>query len=289
MKTGSLSILETSFRVSLAPRKFAMVGRFYPLLCALAFLAFAPAMAAEPEHEIIASYFDCWQPEPPPGWQVLTNSLGPIGNSGNYEPLTYVNNSSRWMDGGNHYTDEAGTIRAGSLHNQVRGMRDGVQNYAISAYTFSEDHPGDVWVTRGNIQGRNQGEGIDMKIYLNNELKLEAVAPVDRAPFLFQSNLGPIKKGDTVYLAFASQDANTLIVRLLYTIESFPQGTVPPPPTQAIQPPWDAAVPLMSYRTVAPDEEYLKRHKNLSDALLEQGPELVFIGDSITARLGTTP
>ena len=225
MKTGSLSILETFFRVSLAPRKFAMVGRFYPLLCALAFSAFAPATAAEPEHEIIASYFDCWQPEPPPGWQVLTNSLGPIGNSGNYEPLTYVNDSSRWMDGGNHYTDEAGTIRAGSLHNQVRGMRDGVQNYAISAYTFSEDHPGDVWVTRGNIQGRNQGEGIDLKIYLNNELKLEAVAPVDRAPFLFQSNLGPIKKGDAVYLAFASQDANTLIIRLLYTIESFPQGT----------------------------------------------------------------
>ena len=249
---------------------------------------FLMSSAAATEGEIIASYFDCWQPEPPPGWQVLTNSKGAIGNADNYEPLSYVNESpQRWFWGGNYYTDENGTLRAGTLSNRLPGMRDGVKRYAISAYTVSEDHFGDVWVTQGNVQGRNRGEGMDLKIYLNDALKFETVGQVAREPALFQCNLGSVTKGDVVYVAVASEDANTLIVRLLYTIESFPQGTIPPPPTQGIHPPPDAATPVMSLRTVRPDPDYLQRHEKLCEALLQEKPELVFIGDSITARLGT--
>jgi hypothetical protein len=43
--------------------KFGMAGRFCLLACALAISAIAPAMAAGPQGEIIASYFDCWKPE----------------------------------------------------------------------------------------------------------------------------------------------------------------------------------------------------------------------------------
>ncbi len=286
MKTKSFPAIFV--RLNLVPRRFAMASGFCYLSCALALSAFVPAMAATAEGELIASYYDCWQPQPPAGWRVLMNSQGPMGDAGNYEALSYVNESpERWIYGGNYYNDEAETIRAGTLNNRVRGMRDGVKQYAISAYQFSEDHPGDAWVTQGNIQGRNQGDGMDLKIYLNDTLKFEKVAAVARDPYLFQCNLGPVKKGDTAYVAFASEDANTLIVQLLYTIEAFPGGTVPPPPAQLIQPAPDAATPVLSYRTVKPDEDYLKKHQGLCDALLEQKPKLVFIGDSITARLGT--
>jgi lysophospholipase L1-like esterase len=269
-------------------RGFPVARRFSIIFCLLLIPAFASGKTTLAEGQIVASYYDCWQPEPPPGWQVLTNSRGPIGDGAHYEPLTYVNESpqrAKW--GANYYTDEAKTIRAGTASNRVPGMRDGEKRYAISAYTFSEDHPGDVWVTNGNLQGRNQGEGMDLKIYLNDTLKFETVAAVAPEPHLFQCNLGPVKKGDVAYVAFASEDANTLIVQLLYTIEAFAQGTVPPPPAQKIHPAPDAATPVLSSRTVKPDEEYLQKHQGLCDALLEQMPELVFIGDSITARLGT--
>lgn len=222
------------------------------------------------------------------GWTVLTNSRGPIGDADNYEALSYVNESpERWNYGGNYYTDAAKTIRAGTASNRLPGIRDGEKQYAISAYQFSEDHPGDVWVTKGNLQGREPGVGMDLKIYLNDTLKFDEVAPLASKPHLFQCNLGPVKKGDVAYVAVASEDTNTLIVRLLYTIESFAKGTLPPPPAQMIHPAPDTATPVMSLRTVSPDEGYLQKHKSLCDALIEKKPELVFIGDSITSRLGT--
>lgn len=246
-----------------------------------------PAAGAA-EGEIIASYYDCWRPDPLPGWRVLTNSKGAIGNAGNYEPLSYVNESpEKWTWGANYYTDAGKTIRAGTYQNRLPRTRDGVKRYAISAFTFSEDHAGDVWVTQGNLQGRTRGTGMDLRIYLNDTLKFEKVAGLGREPYLFQCNLGAVRKGDVVHVAVASEDANTLMVRLLYTVESVPQGALPPPPVQKINPPADAATPVLSSRTLRPDPAYLETHAELCQALLEQKPELVFIGDSITRRLGT--
>ncbi len=257
-------------------------------LSLLLFPLFIVSAAMAPDAPIIASYQDCWEQEPPPGWQILTNSRGSMGDAGNYEPLAYVNESpEKWVSGATYYIDENKAIRVGPANSRIRGVRDGVKQYAICAYTFLEDLPGDVWVTQGNIQGRNQGVGMDLKVYLNNTLKLEQLAPVAREADLFQCNLGAVKKGDVVYVAFASEDVNTLIVRLFYTIEAYPQGTVPPPPPQKIHPAPDAATPVLSSRTVRPDPKYLEQHEKLCEALLAQKSETVFIGDSITVRLGS--
>ena len=273
------------------PSLFGTVIRKILLRC-LAFLllvwALTPFQSFAVEGKLIASYYDSWNPEPVLGWKVMTNSRGPIGVASNYDLLTYVKESpKRWTNGENYYTNEAKTLRTGSINNRIPGSRDGVMQYAISSYQFSEDYSEDVWVTQGNMDAREKGEGIDLKIYLNDTLKFDKVVPIDRKTSLFQCNLGPVKKGETVYVAFASKDAYSPVVRLLYTIEAFPQGAVSPQMSQIIKPNIDEPSPVFSFQTLKPSEEYLKKHQDLCAALLQQKPSLVFIGDSITARLGT--
>lgn len=238
---------------------------------------FLPVSYACGEGTVITCYYDSWQGKVP-GWRQLANQDGKIGDPAAYVELDYKNNSKHWEWGRNYFTDSTGKTRCGTKNNIVPGG----EHYAISAYTFTKEPEGSVWMTNGNLQCKGR-DGVILKVYLNSELKQEYTVKKNIKPFLFQLNLGTVHKGDTVYAAVRSQNDERSFYSMYYTFEELPQGSEPPEAVNIIRPGITQATPL-----VGPDgrpiPKYLARHKQQCDDALKNHPELFFIGDSITAR-----
>ena len=108
-------------------------------------------------------------------------------------------------------------------------------------------------------------------------------AAKDRVPTLFQQALGPLKKGDTIYVAVGPAKLEKGAVGgLRYTLEEWPDGKSPAPPQNTFNPPIDSYAP--QYDPDGTCAVYEAKQAAFNETLLARKPELVFLGDSITSR-----
>ena len=258
-------------------------------LLIVATLADAPAIAGE--GRMIAAYGDAiTKADPPPGWSFLWNPRGGVSDSGNCVPLTRIEGQrgrrKKVMYG---VPDHAGAVAANRprlvQYGGVSAVRDsdGAARYAIAAYAMQEDAAGEIWVNQGNLLNTGYPESV-IEIYLNGELRLKASAKRDRVPLLFRTRLGRLRKGDVVRVAVGPGERSaTGGGRLCFVIEEWPVGAEADEPVNILAPPITAAEPKRdhdgSHRT------YSAKHELLRQEVAAKKPKLVFLGDSITARL----
>jgi lysophospholipase L1-like esterase len=247
------------------------------------------AFAAD-EGKIIAVYGDAVsQPNPPPGWNFYWNALGKVNDSKNCLPLVAVEVAgSRRTSLTYGVKDEAGALRpdrpSHGSNGDVFSLRDkdGTARYAIASYTIQEDSQGEIWINQGNMLCRFS-DGTMFEIYLNDELKFSISVKKDLVPLLFQKNMGRLKKGDSVRVAVGPGEKSTKgSGRLRFVIEEFQAGQKPAAPVNILSPALADAEPQRSAN--GKYDDYLKKHKAQCEAVLSNKSELVFIGDSITAR-----
>ncbi len=228
--------------------------------------------------------------ELPPGWRFETIVEGAQGDEAGYRELTRIEfaaGTRRSITYG--YADaEGGWIRDMPSHRQsghVYSNRDagGRPIWAVAAYTVQDDSMGEVWLTHGNLLNRGYRHAALLRIYLNDELLSSVEVPQDRTPTLFQQRLGVLKRGDVVRVAVAPAEGGDVSGGTLsYVLEEFDSGHQPAGPINVLAPAIGSAEPKRSadggYAT------YAARHMEQCELVLARQPELVFIGDSITAR-----
>lgn len=246
--------------------------------------------ASADEGKIIAVYGDAVSTKtPPPGWIFLWNANGKMGDSKNFLPLVAVESAGARRSSLTHgVKDEAGALMpdrpSQSWNGDVFSLRnkDGAALYAIASYTMQDDARGEIWVNHGNMLCRSL-DGTVLEIYLNDELKFTAPAIKGLSPLLFQKNMGRLKKGDSVRVAVGpGEKFSKGAGRLRFVIEEYQAGQKPGNPANILSPALNAAEPQRSAN--GKFDEYSGKHKAQCEALLSNKSELVFVGDSITAR-----
>ena len=252
-------------------------------------MALAGAAIARAE-TIIAVYGDAaTSPIPPPGWSFQWNARGNLGDPSGYAPLSYDESGRRYGvrdAAGALRTDAPGhTISRGIGYLDVSATRDndGVARGYIASYQLRADSVGEVWVNHGNLRPP-LSSGTDLQVYVNAQLKVQSHFKKDRFTQVFQFNLGPLKKEDVIHVVVAPP-ANSPkgAGRLFYVIEDCPMGQKPAEPVNIISPALHASAPQFGADGKI-GAAYADKHTAQRRALAAIRPELVFIGDSITAR-----
>lgn len=212
-----------------------------------------------------------------PGWEYLCNVNGEIGDSKNYVSRTYVK-------GVRVILCESGKLKR-PWDGSVSGSKNKSPRYAIVVYTMQSDSDGDVWLINGNLMNRRNGEGINLKIYLNDKLMFSEVPKKGRSPLLFQCNFGKLKKGDKIYVAVgpsvSSKGIGDHYYGMYYTLACFAPGEKPSEPVNIISPNPTEATPRRD--AVGSSARYLGIHKRQCESALINHPKLILLGDSITA------
>jgi lysophospholipase L1-like esterase len=165
-------------------------------------------------------------------------------------------------------------------------MRDkeGIARFYIASYTLAEDPAGEVWVNNGNLRNKSFPDGTALEIYVNDELKSQSLCKQDRFATVFQQYLGRLKKGDAIRIAVGpGEKSRQGGGRLFFMIEEYPAGEKPAAPIHILTPPVTGANPKLGADGKI-EAGYAAKHQAQCEALLANNPELVFIGDSITAR-----
>ena len=253
----------------------------FPLIV---FILLSCAVAGE--GKILAVYgYAATEKTPPPGWSFLWNASGKVGDPKGFSRLSYVDESRAYG-----VPDENGALKpdipSHSRFLDITAMRDkeGIARFYIASYTLSEDSAGEVWVNNGNLRNKSFPGGTSLEIYVNDELKSQSLCKQDRFATVFQENLGRLKKGDAIRVAIGpAENSRQGGGRLLFMIEEYPAGEKPAAPINILTPPPNAANPQQGADGKI-DPAYAAKHKAQCEALLSAHPELVFIGDSITAR-----
>ena len=227
---------------------------------------------------------------PPPGWSFLWNASGRIEDSKGYSPLNYIEKARAYG-----VMDEKGALKPDvPSHNMSRdfffldisAMRDkeGIARYYIASFTLAEEPAGEVWVNNGNLRNKSFPDGTALEIYVNDELKSQSLCKQGRFATVFQENLGRLKKGDAIRVAIGpGEKARQGGGRLFFTIEEYPAGAKPAPPVHILTPPVNGVNPQLGADGKI-QASYAAKHQAQCEALLANNSELVFIGDSITAR-----
>ncbi|MEI6422030.1 MAG: GDSL-type esterase/lipase family protein [Lentisphaerota bacterium] len=245
---------------------------------------------ASDEGKIIAVYGDAVSVKnPPPAWNFLWNANGKINDSKSCLPLVAVESVGQRRTSLTYgVQDKDGALRTDrpshSGNGDVFSLRDkdGGPLYAIASYTLQEDSQGEVWINNGNMLCRFADETM-LEIYLNDELKFSTPVKKDLLPLLFQKKMGRLKKGDSIRVAVGPGEKSSKgSGRLRFVIEEFQAGQKPGEPVNILSPALTAAEPQRS--ASGKYDAYLSKHKEQCDALLSNKSEMVFIGDSITAR-----
>lgn len=221
---------------------------------------------------------------PPSGWSFLWNAGGELGDAGGYAPLVYDDTTKGYGVLGDNglRTDAPYSNRNADVHG-VRGP-DGVARYFIASYALRDDAQGDVWVHHGNLRNKSFATGSRLSIYVNDEKKAEFVPEYGPVAHLFQAKLGKLNKGDAIRVAVGPGDGARMGGgRLHFTIVECAVGEAPGDPIPIVSAPIASAHPVRG-PDGDPDKAYLAKHEAQCAAVLEKRPELVFIGDSITAR-----
>jgi lysophospholipase L1-like esterase len=252
-------------------------------------LASLGALAARGE-PIIAVYGDAAiSPTPPPGWSFQWNARGAVGDSAGYAPLTYDEQARAYGvrdASGALRTDAPGhTISRGIGYLDVSAMRDteGVARCYLASYQLSADSVGEVWINHGNLR-TPLSYGTDLRVYVNEQLKAQSLIKNDRFAQVFQFNLGRLKRADVIHVAIGpAANSPKGAGRLFYVIEDCPAGQKPAEPVNIISPALHVSTPQFGANGKI-GAAYAAKHQAQCAAVVATRPELVFIGDSITAR-----
>lgn len=267
------------------PKTAVLLG--VSLISALA----AVSAPAQETTTVLAVYGDTLdKPESAQPFRYMWNAKGAIGKAENYTALPFVEKDKIYAVVGENGKPLV-NIPVGRNWMCAPGLeaaRDAekTDRYFISAFTMPEDSKGNVWIINGNLQhpyGKTEKDAVNLKIFVNDEQKQELSAGASKVPAMFQAKLGKLKKGDTIYMAVGpGEKYEADLFKLFFTVADIPEGTEPPPAKNIIFPPADTSHPKM-----APDGSPMKNYKATLDshnaALLRNMPEIVFIGDSITA------
>lgn len=218
-------------------------------------------------------------------WQVLWNADGAVGDAKNYAPIPYDAASKMFS-----FTNGVGMMDGSKPRSNLTGPSakqdpDKIARYWIAAYTITNDQAGVVWLRNGNVSHRygGDGQGITLKVYVNDVEQCTIDVPRERHPTLFQQSLGSLKLGDVVYVMVGPGDTANGFFALQFTLESWTDATaIPPEAINIISPEITEATPHRNPRGGL-QAGYVNQHKRFIDTGLTMHPELVFIGDSITA------
>lgn len=259
---------------------------------AVALLALSAGLAqADGPGKTIAVYGDAAVAKTPtPGWSFLWNASGPVGEAKGYSPLSYSEKARAYG-----VLDEKGDVKPDAPSHgisrdfhflDVSALRDkeGVARCYIASYTLAEDPAGEVWINNGNLRNKSFADGTVLQIYVNDELKTQLLCKQDSLATLFQHNLGRLKKGDAIRVVIGpGEKARQGGGRLFYTIEEYPAGEKPAAPIAILTPSPEVPNPQLGADGKI-DAIYAEKHKAQCEALLARNSELVFLGDSLTAR-----
>ncbi len=265
------------------------MNRIYTILLALQFLSHAQKGTLKASEagagNIIAVYGDAAAAQvPPAGWKFQWNERNKLGDSSGYTPLSYDEKAKAYG-----VRDASGALRTDApsqtLSRDVFAMPDkngGARCY-IASFKLSADSAGDVWINHGNLRTPFT-DGTEVQVYVNEQLKAQKHFAKDRFAHVFQFKLGPLKKDDVIHLAIVPK-ANSKKAggRLLYVIEDCPTGQTPEAPSNIISPALGASTPQFGVNGKI-GSAYADKHQTQCEAVVATRPELVFIGDSITAR-----
>ncbi|MFN0076909.1 MAG: GDSL-type esterase/lipase family protein [Prosthecobacter sp.] len=263
------------------------------LLVALVSLHAEPSTpkTGKPESKnIIAVYGDAAiAPIPPPGWSFQWNARGNLGDSAGYEALTYDEKARAYGvrdASGALLADAPGhTISRGIGYLDVSAMRDkdGVARCYIASYKLIADSVGEVWINHGNLR-TPLSYGTDLQVYVNEQLKAQTLFKKDRFAQVFQFNLGRLRKDDVIHVAIGpAANSPKGAGRLFFVIEDCPTGRKPAEPVNIISPSLHASAPQFGANGQI-GTAYADKHQAQCAAVVTTRSELVFIGDSITAR-----
>jgi lysophospholipase L1-like esterase len=221
----------------------------------------------------------------PPGWNFYWNANGRPGESKGYAPLTYNAKSKMYGVTGKDGALMPDRPGCGQYYSAYSGRdKERVARFLIASYTMQNDSAGDVWVNNGNIRNKSFPEGNIVEIYLNDELKFKELIKKDRFAQVFREKLGRLKKGDSISVALGPGDKSPKAGgKFNFTIEEYPAGQNPGEPVNVISPPITSVAPQMGADGKI-DRGYSDKHKTQCAEFLAKKSELVFLGDSITAR-----
>lgn len=157
---------------------------------------------------VVADYRDDWQPTTPkPGWTYRWNSGGAIGTAANYSNLIYNATANQYNTGGTATLPGPSPGQFGFLGSvgghPAAGISEGssVDRYVLGAYTVSS---GGQYSIANSFANRTAGPGLlDIRVYVNNTLLLQtSQINVNQN---FNTNLGSLVMGDTIYVAIGPQ------------------------------------------------------------------------------------
>jgi lysophospholipase L1-like esterase len=248
-------------------------------------LAFAPALAAEPAKVLVTFGEAASQATLPPGWNFYWNAKGSPDDVGGYEPLTYhaATGKQGVVDASGALSTDKPSCDKYYTTTVMRGQ-DGRALSLVASYVLQQDSAGEVWINNGNLRNTFAADGNSLSIYVNDQLKSTEVIAKDRFARVFQKNLGRLKKGDTVRVILApAEQAKAGGGKFNFILADYPQGSDPGEPVNIVSPAIDTAVPQMGADGEI-EKGYLKKHTAQREEMLSKKPELVFLGDSITAR-----
>ncbi|MHB9140023.1 MAG: GDSL-type esterase/lipase family protein, partial [Victivallaceae bacterium] len=230
------------------------------------------------------------QYSPASGWHYLWNASGMIGHAWNYRPLIWNNTCGAYTPELNYPAalpakDLKLELLSGYPGQGNASVPDKPDHYVIIAYTLKENSRGNVWLTDGNIMKPIGGDEdtIEIRIYVNNSLRYSNAVSTGETPELFQKDLGPLKRGDTVYVA-VGPDENAVedMFHLDFNLKVLPAGEKPEAPMNLIKPPADVPEVKRLYGG-KPSPGFLKKHEDFLKQAEAVKPDVVFLGDSITA------
>lgn len=169
------------------------------------------AVNVVPDSIVVADYVDDFRTgSPAEGWQYLWNQNGPFGDVANYSEMTWHSWRYHPHTGGD---DNLSSVYLGATfghpgHGVDDAAASGIDRYAIAAFTVTEG--GEYAISNSQLNRTGEfGDGVDVSIHTtgNAVTQLLQVSPENAATGTlegagtFDTNLGLLNAGDTVYVA----------------------------------------------------------------------------------------
>ena len=165
--------------------------------------------------------------------------------------------------------------------------------WVIMRYTMQNDSKGEVWLTNFGlfVDGDDGKKEVVAKVFVNAEEVCSFSQTDNGKTLLAEEKIGALKKGDLVSVCYApgSKDAVKAIVRFAWMLEDLATGTKPkyrfniahPGAGNPVPPLWENGRGGPYYMSHWAVEEQNRRLGAVKD------PEVIFLGDSITAAWDT--
>lgn len=160
--------------------------------------------------------------------------------------------------------------------------------WIVMSKKLDKDPNGIVWLSNFSVymDGEDGKKSVQVKVFVNDRVVIEKIQPNYDKTLMLEEKLGALKAGDSVSVCYApgNKESVKAIVRFGWVLEDLAEGVKPKyafniahPPVNLPNPPlWENGLGGPYYMGHWAVEEQNKR-------LREANPEVVWIGDSITA------